>query len=113
MSHHSHLLVSALQTEEEAERQTQYESDNNVWRFKGSDTAAKASSVTMRVIVYKLFDLCTPDIKKPLLPLAHGDPSVYPCYRTSIHVENAVSDVLRSGKGNSYGPAAGFLPARQ
>ncbi|KAL0834118.1 hypothetical protein Bca101_086007 [Brassica carinata] len=113
MSHHSHLLVSALQTEEEAERQTQYESDNSVWRFKGSDTAAKASSVTMRVIVYKLFDLCTPDIKKPLLPLAHGDPSVYPCYRTSIHVENAVSDVLRSGKGNSYGPAAGFLPARQ
>ncbi|CAN6804675.1 unnamed protein product [Brassica oleracea] len=113
MSHHSHLLVSALETENEAETQTQNGSENSVWRFRGSDTAAKASSVTMRVIVYKLFDLCTPDIKKPLLPLAHGDPSVYPCYRTSIHVENAVADVLRSGKGNSYGPAAGILPARQ
>ncbi|XP_009129641.1 probable aminotransferase TAT1 [Brassica rapa] len=111
MSHHSHLLLSTPQTEKEAE--TQNESENSVWRFKGSDTAAKASSVTMRVIVYKLFDLCTPDIRKPLLPLAHGDPSVYPCYRTSIHVENAVADVLRSGKGNSYGPAAGILPARQ
>uniref|UniRef100_A0A1J3F119 Putative aminotransferase TAT1 n=1 Tax=Noccaea caerulescens TaxID=107243 RepID=A0A1J3F119_NOCCA len=113
MSHHTNLIVPALQTEEEAETQTQNGSENSVWRFRGSDTAAKASSVTMRVIVYKLFDLCTPDIKKPLLPLAHGDPSVYPCYRTSIHVENALVDVIRTGKGNSYGPAAGILPARQ
>ncbi|KFK29369.1 hypothetical protein AALP_AA7G125100 [Arabis alpina] len=113
MSYHSNLVLPALQTEKEQQTQTQNGSESSVWRFKGSDTAAKASSVTMRVIVYKLFDLCTPDVKKTLLPLAHGDPSVYPCFRTSIHAENAIIDVLRSGKGNSYGPAAGILPARQ
>ncbi|KAG7622123.1 unnamed protein product [Arabidopsis thaliana] len=109
MNHNSNLVLPSHQTE----TQTQDETDISVWRFRGSDTAAKASSVTMRVIVYKLFDECSLDVKKPLLPLAHGDPSVYPCYRTSILVENAVVDVLRSGKGNSYGPAAGILPARQ
>uniref|UniRef100_M4D3H0 Uncharacterized protein n=1 Tax=Brassica campestris TaxID=3711 RepID=M4D3H0_BRACM len=113
MSYYNHLIVPTLQTETEAETQTQDASDNNVWHFRGSDTAAKASSVMMRVIVYKLFDLCSPENKKTLLPLGHGDPAVYPCFRTSIHVENAVVDVIRSGKGNSYGPAAGILPARQ
>ncbi|KAL1203177.1 putative aminotransferase TAT1 [Cardamine amara subsp. amara] len=103
----SNLVVPALQTDTEEETQTQNASDSSVWRFRGSD---KASSVTMRVIVYKLFDNCNPEVKKTLLPLAHGDPSVYPCYRTSILVENAVVDVLRSGKGNSYGPAVGILP---
>ncbi|KAJ4913472.1 putative aminotransferase TAT1 [Raphanus sativus] len=113
MSYYNHLIVPTIQTEEEAATQTQDASDNNVWRFRGSDTAAKASSVVMRVIVYKLFDLCSPEVKKTLLPLGHGDPAVYPCFRTSIQVENAVVDVIRSGKGNSYGPAAGILPARQ
>ncbi|CAN8273568.1 unnamed protein product, partial [Cochlearia groenlandica] len=107
MSQNNQLVVPKLETEEVLETQ------NTVWRFKGSDTAAKASSVTMRVIVYKLFDLCTPDVKKTLLPLAHGDPSVYPCFRTSNIVENAVSDVLHTGKGNSYGPGTGILPARK
>lgn len=113
MSYYNHLIVPTLQTETEAQTQTQDASDNNVWRFRGSDTAAKASSVMVRVIVYKLFDLCSLENKKNLLPLGHGDPAVYPCFRTSIHVENAVVDVIRSGKGNSYGPAAGILPARQ
>ncbi|XP_010438458.1 PREDICTED: probable aminotransferase TAT1 [Camelina sativa] len=109
MDRNSNLVLPTFQTE----TQTQDENDISVWRFRGSDTAAKASSVTMRVIVYKLFAECSPEVGKVLLPLAHGDPSVYPCYRTFIHVENAVVDVLRSGKGNSYGPAAGILPARQ
>lgn len=113
MSYYNHLIVPTLQTETEAQTQTQDASDNNVWRFRGSDTAAKASSVMMRVNVYKLFDLCSLENKKNLLPLGHGDPVVYLCFRTSIHVGNAVVDVIRSGKGNSYGPAAGILPARQ
>ncbi|KAL1203176.1 putative aminotransferase TAT1 [Cardamine amara subsp. amara] len=69
----SNLVVPALQTDTEEETQTQNASDSSVWRFRGSD---KASSVTMRVIVYKLFDNCNPEVKKTLLPLAHGDPSV-------------------------------------
>ncbi|CAN6912662.1 unnamed protein product, partial [Brassica oleracea] len=93
----NHLVVPTLQTETEAEAQTQDASENNIWRFRGSD---------------KLFDLCSAENKKTLLPLGHGDPAVYPCFRTSIHVENSVVDVIRSGKGNSYGPAAGILPAR-
>ncbi|EOA16613.1 hypothetical protein CARUB_v10004785mg [Capsella rubella] len=109
MDRNSYLLLPTLQTE----TQTQDENDISVWRFRGSDNATKASSVTMRVICFKLFAECSPDVGKVLLPLAHGDPSVYPCYRTSIHAEDAIVDVIRSGKGNSYGPAAGILPARQ
>ncbi|KAJ4889328.1 S-alkyl-thiohydroximate lyase SUR1 [Raphanus sativus] len=70
--------------------------------YGGADKAAKASTVTLRRVIYMLFDNCSKDIKKTILPLGHGDPSVYPCFRTCIEAEDAVVNALRSGKSNSY-----------
>ncbi|XP_020887575.1 S-alkyl-thiohydroximate lyase SUR1 [Arabidopsis lyrata subsp. lyrata] len=109
---HANLAVPAFTTEKDPITQTQ-NGQSSVWRFGGSDKAAKASTVTLRGVIYMLFDNCSKDVNKTILPLGHGDPSVYPCFRTCIEAEDAVVDVLRSGKGNSYGPGAGILPARR
>ncbi|KAG7584552.1 Aminotransferase class I/classII [Arabidopsis suecica] len=109
---HANLAVPAFKTEKDPITQTQ-NGQSSVWRFGGSDKAAKASTVTLRGVIYMLFDNCSKDVNKTILPLGHGDPSVYPCFRTCIEAEDAVVDVLRSGKGNSYGPGAGILPARR
>lgn len=109
---HANLVVPAFKTEKVAKTQTQ-NGLGTVWRFGGTDKAAKASTLTLRGVIYMLFDNCSRDVKKTVLPLGHGDPSVYPCFRTCIEAEDAVVNVLRSGKGNSYAPGAGILPARR
>ncbi|KAF3596735.1 hypothetical protein DY000_02027466, partial [Brassica cretica] len=53
------------------------------------------------------------DVKRTILPLGHGDPSVYPCFKTSVDAEEAVAESLRSGAANSYAPGVGILPARR
>lgn len=50
---------------------------------------------------------------RPAIPLGHGDPSVFPCFRTSIEAEDAIVDSVRSGKYNCYAPTVGILPARR
>nr|ACH41761.1 SUR1-like protein [Brassica rapa subsp. chinensis] len=109
---HANLAVPAFRTEKVAKTQTQ-NGHGTVWRFGGADKAAKAATVTLRGVIYMLFDNCSKDVKKTILPLGHGDPSVYPCFRTCIEAEDAVVNVLRSGNSNSYCPGAGILPARR
>ncbi|XP_010526505.1 PREDICTED: S-alkyl-thiohydroximate lyase SUR1-like [Tarenaya hassleriana] len=118
MSQHTNLFVPSFRTDEEANPKTQTQMENangsgSVWRFRGGDGAKKAATVTLRGVIYMLFDNCSKDLGKTILPLGHGDPSVYPCFRTSIEAEDAVVEALRSGKANSYGPGAGILPARR
>jgi tyrosine aminotransferase/nicotianamine aminotransferase len=47
---------------------------------------------------------------RPVLPLAHGDPSVFPAFRTAVEAEDAVAAALRTGELNCY-PAGVGLPA--
>ncbi|OVA00345.1 Aminotransferase [Macleaya cordata] len=51
--------------------------------------------------------------ERPTIPLGHGDPSVFPCFRTTHIVEEALNDAVRSANFNSYSPSAGVLPARR
>lgn len=53
------------------------------------------------------------DDDRPIIPLGHGDPSAFPCFRTSAAAEDAVVDALRSARYNSYSPTVGILPARR
>ncbi|KAK7852432.1 s-alkyl-thiohydroximate lyase sur1 [Quercus suber] len=47
------------------------------------------------------------------VPLGHGDPSPFPCFRTAVLAEDAIVDAVRSAKFNSYPPTmVGLLPAR-
>lgn len=50
---------------------------------------------------------------RPIIPLGHGDPSAFPCFRTASAAENAIVCSLQSAKFNCYSPTVGVLPARR
>ncbi|KAI3506799.1 hypothetical protein L1887_21363 [Cichorium endivia] len=50
---------------------------------------------------------------RPVIPLGHGDPSAFPCFRTSPIAEDAIIDTLRSSKFNGYSSTVGIPPARK
>lgn len=50
---------------------------------------------------------------RAVIPLGHGDPSAFPCFRTAQVAEDAIADALRSAKFNGYGPTVGVHPARE
>jgi tyrosine/nicotianamine family aminotransferase len=111
------LLLPSFETDKEEydERKTTDHGGigGSVWRFKGNKAAKEAASVSMKGTLARLFDCCSKDVKKTILPLGHGDPSVYPCFQTSVDAEEAVVESLRSGAANSYAPGVGILPARR
>ena len=50
---------------------------------------------------------------RPVVPLGHGDPSAFPCFRTAPEAVDAVAGALRSGEHNSYPTSVGLEPARR
>ncbi|XP_019087323.1 PREDICTED: S-alkyl-thiohydroximate lyase SUR1-like [Camelina sativa] len=117
-SEHMNLLLPSFETDQEEhdERKTTETGGiggDDVWRFKGNKAAKEAASVGMKGTLARLFDCCSKDVQKTILPLGHGDPSVYPCFRTSADAEEAVVESLLSGAADSYAPGVGILPARR
>ncbi|CAF2029286.1 unnamed protein product [Brassica napus] len=90
MGQYTNLFVPSFETDqdEEVERKTEMQTLNGggggVWRFKGNKAAKEAASVSMKGILSRLFENCSRDGKKTILPLGHCDPIVYPCFKTSI-----------------------------
>ncbi|KAI5671362.1 hypothetical protein M9H77_11726 [Catharanthus roseus] len=83
------------------------------WNFYGEETVNKASAFTIRTILNTLNDNLNKDEHRTAIPLAHGDPSGFPTFRTSNVAEDALIDAIKSGKYNSYGPSVGFIEARR
>ncbi|KAL5204621.1 hypothetical protein ABZP36_009492 [Zizania latifolia] len=50
---------------------------------------------------------------RPVVPMGHGDPSAFPCFRTAAVAVDAVTAALRSGEHNSYAPCVGLEPTRR
>ncbi|PWA68949.1 Aminotransferase, class I/classII [Artemisia annua] len=50
---------------------------------------------------------------KPLIQLGYGDPSLYPCFRTSKIVEDALVEAIQSTQHNCYAPSVGINPPRR
>ncbi|ESR60474.1 Aminotran 1 2 domain-containing protein [Citrus sinensis] len=50
---------------------------------------------------------------RPIIPLGHGDPSAFPCFRTTPVAADAVVDAVRSAEFDCYSPSVGILPARR
>eukprot|EP01018_Ginkgo_biloba_P025805 Gb_40016 [translate_table: standard] len=50
---------------------------------------------------------------KSKIPLGHGDPSQFDCFRTSGDVEDALMEVIKSRKYNGYSPAVGLPQSRK
>ncbi|KAF3444081.1 hypothetical protein FNV43_RR13771 [Rhamnella rubrinervis] len=86
------------------------------WNFEGNGTESiinRASEISVRGFLFMIMDNLNKDDNRTVVPLGHGDPSVFPCFRTCDIAEDAVVDALRSAKYNCYAQQNGILPARR
>ena len=89
------------------------------WRSKlgkneeTTNCGVASRGVTVREVRTLLMANLNPNDEREFLPLAHGDPSIFPSFCTSPVAVDAVVDAFRSGRCNCYAPAVGLLPARK
>ncbi|XP_041006842.1 nicotianamine aminotransferase 1-like [Juglans microcarpa x Juglans regia] len=83
------------------------------WRVRVNERLNKTSETTIRGTLAKIIRNLNKDDPRPTVPLGHGDPSKFPCFRTTPVAEDAIVDAVRSAKFNSYIPSGGILPARR
>ncbi|KAJ8568039.1 hypothetical protein K7X08_020761 [Anisodus acutangulus] len=83
------------------------------WNFKENEKLVSVSGLTVRSVLNKLMSGVDPADTRPVIPLGHGDPSAFPCFRTTPVAEDAISDAVRSAKFNGYSSTVGILPARR
>ncbi|OVA11519.1 Aminotransferase [Macleaya cordata] len=83
------------------------------WGFNANNKISSAPGITIRGTLSTIMGSLNPEDERPIIPLGHGDPSAFPCFRTSQIAEDAVVDSLRSAKFNCYSPNVGILPARR
>ncbi|XP_043701445.1 nicotianamine aminotransferase 1-like [Telopea speciosissima] len=91
------------------------ENKSKQWRFKvKKDLTTSVSNFNIRSVLGKLHGaIDATDPRPPPIFLGHGDPSAFPCFRTTPVAEDSIVDALRSAKFNGYAPAIGVLPARR
>ncbi|KAK3043394.1 hypothetical protein RJ639_002696 [Escallonia herrerae] len=89
------------------------ENGSKKWGFRGNQNLGTASAITIRGVLNMLMENLNKDDPRPTIPLGHGDPSAFPCFRTTHLAEDAISDSVRSAKFNGYAPTVGVLPARR
>ncbi|KAK1301745.1 S-alkyl-thiohydroximate lyase SUR1 [Acorus calamus] len=78
------------------------------WRFGVTDDLLSSSRVSIRGVLTKVMGNLPGEggaAAKPI-PLGHGDPSVFPCFRTTTDAEDAIVSAVRSAKFNCYGPTS-------
>ncbi|XP_071717378.1 tyrosine aminotransferase-like [Rutidosis leptorrhynchoides] len=88
-------------------------SSTKKWGFRGNSGLSTAADITVRGVLYMLLSKLNQSDTRHVIPLGHGDPSAFPCFRTDQAAEEAISDSIRSAKFNGYSPTVGILPARK
>ncbi|XP_072980285.1 nicotianamine aminotransferase 1-like [Typha angustifolia] len=87
------------------------------WNFAPPLNSAllNASSLSVRGVLGKIMANVNEDggDLRPRIPLGHGDPSVFPCFRTTPDAVDAVVSALKSSQYNCYPPCVGLAPARR
>lgn len=83
------------------------------WKFRESRTLKTASTFSIKVVLDDVKTNVNRSDKRPIIPLSHGDPSSFSCFRTTQVAEDAVVDALRSANFNGYAPKGGVLQARR
>ncbi|KAL9663512.1 hypothetical protein QQ045_018899 [Rhodiola kirilowii] len=73
----------------------------------------KTQPLTVRTVRSMLMDNIDESDKRLTIPLAHGDPSAFPCFHTARAAEDALVDAVRSAKFNGYSSSTGLLQARR
>ncbi|KAF9611565.1 hypothetical protein IFM89_033569 [Coptis chinensis] len=82
------------------------------WCFKANESISSASGITIRGTLAMLMGSRNLNDSRETIPLGHGDPSAFPCFKASLVAEDAIVESLRSAKFNSYSPSVGIQPAR-
>lgn len=72
-----------------------------------------AGSMSIRVVLARVFSSVDASGPRPVLTLGSGDPTACASFRPPPEAEDAIVDALRSGKHNGYSPTVGVLPARR
>ncbi|XP_054810832.1 S-alkyl-thiohydroximate lyase SUR1-like [Prosopis cineraria] len=84
------------------------------WCFQGNEDLVEASSRSIRNTIVPLMENLNKEDKRPVIRLGHGDPTAFPCFRTTVEAEDAVVDAIRSANYNGYCVSLqGILPARR
>ncbi|KAL6842868.1 hypothetical protein ACP4OV_027181 [Aristida adscensionis] len=87
------------------------------WNFTPNDTLLGLSSLSVRGVLGRVKAGMVEDDNgdpgaRPVIAMAQGDPTAFPCFRTAPEAEDAVAAALRSGEYNSYPTCVGLEPAR-
>ncbi|KAI3744924.1 hypothetical protein L1987_58022 [Smallanthus sonchifolius] len=83
------------------------------WGFKENHELHAAAAFTIRNILEAIMrNIDEKRSGKPMIHLGHGDPSIYPCFRASTSVEDALVESIRSTKFNGYPAGVGIDPTR-
>ncbi|KAL8197729.1 hypothetical protein R6Q57_024263 [Mikania cordata] len=83
------------------------------WRFRPNPKTNMGPDISIRGVRYMLMSKLNKTETRPMIPLGHGDPSAFPCFRTTQVAEDAIVDSIRSANFNGYGSSVGILPARR
>ncbi|KAJ4781814.1 Tyrosine aminotransferase [Rhynchospora pubera] len=82
------------------------------WKFGHNKAMAMAGSRSLRGAINKVITCLEETGPRPVIPLANGDPSVFPSFRTTPIAEEAIVEAVRSAQYNNYAPTNGLLSAR-
>ncbi|KAL4572995.1 hypothetical protein LXL04_019787 [Taraxacum kok-saghyz] len=77
------------------------------WKFKENQNLKTASAFSIKRVLDDVKNNVNPSDERPIIPLSHGDPSSFSCFRTTQVAEDAVVDALRSANFNGYAPKGG------
>ncbi|RZC92369.1 hypothetical protein C5167_003971, partial [Papaver somniferum] len=72
------------------------------WSSSANDDIHSASGLTVKEFLNTLMKFRNPEDERQTIPLGHGDPSAFPCFRTTQIADDAVVDSVRSAKFNGY-----------
>ncbi|CAM8995766.1 unnamed protein product [Rhodiola kirilowii] len=89
------------------------EKSETKWGFRKNRNLSLHSDVTVRSVLYKIKANLNKDDARNVIPLGHGDPSHFPCFRITPVAEDAVNDAIKSAKFNCYCPQDGVPVAKR
>ncbi|XP_071691332.1 probable aminotransferase TAT2 [Rutidosis leptorrhynchoides] len=87
--------------------------ENKKWGFKKEMELNTESDISIRGVLNMLKTNLNKSDVRPIIPLGHGDPSAFPCFRTAKIAEDAIAEALCSAKFNGYAPTVGVPSARR
>ena len=80
------------------------------WAFQRNLQQKPASASDLTMLMSNLNQSAD---SKPVISMAHGEPSVSPCFSTIQIGTDAIAEAVHSAKFNGYSATGGLLPARR